>query len=166
MSPPAIAAQTLAYQVDANGIVLDAGCGTGLVGQELGSKCDATIDGIDLSPDMLDQARQKGVYRNLDAADLTTRLDIADDRYDGVISVGVFTSGHVGPSAINEMIRVVKPGAPAILTVHENVWEKDGYQAHLDQMEKTGLVNVHEIVDAPYQQKEGNRCKLCILQAA
>mgnify|MGYP003119867314 CR=1 FL=1 len=163
---PAIAAETMAQEIGQNDVILDAGCGTGLVGTELRSLSDAVIDGIDLSPDMLDQARKKDVYRTLNKADLTASLDIGDACYDGVISVGVFTSGHVGPSAMNELIRVIKPGAPAIITVHEQVWHKDGYRDHLDQMEKDDLAKICTIRETPYHQNEGYHCKLCILQAA
>ncbi|BDW95241.1 methyltransferase type 11 [Thalassospira tepidiphila] len=163
---PAIAAETLASEISSSDRVLDAGCGTGLVGKELHEQCDPTIDGVDLSADMLKKARQKGVYDALETADLTQKLDIKDDAYDGVISVGVFTSGHVGPSAMNELVRVIKPGAPAVITVHEKVWDKDGYADHLEQMEQDGIAKIREIREAPYHQKEGYSCKLCILEAA
>ncbi|WP_296999467.1 MULTISPECIES: class I SAM-dependent DNA methyltransferase [unclassified Thalassospira] len=163
---PAIAAETLASEISSSDRVLDAGCGTGLVGKELHEQCEPTIDGVDLSADMLIKARQKGVYDALETADLTQKLDIKDDAYDGVISVGVFTSGHVGPSAMNELVRVIKPGAPAVITVHEKVWDKDGYAEHLEQMEQDGIAKIREIREAPYHQKEGYSCKLCILEAA
>ena len=45
--------------------ILDAGCGTGLVGVALASAGYTTIDGIDLSPRMVEQANRRGVYREL-----------------------------------------------------------------------------------------------------
>jgi ubiquinone/menaquinone biosynthesis C-methylase UbiE len=163
---PKIAAETLASEITSSDRILDAGCGTGLVGKELHARCEPTIDGIDLSSDMLKQARSKGVYNALATADLTRKLDIDDDAYDGVISVGVFTSGHVGPEAMNELVRVIKPGAPAVVTVHEKVWDKHGYADHLRKMEEDGIAKIRDIRDAPYHQKEGYSCKLCILEAA
>jgi ubiquinone/menaquinone biosynthesis C-methylase UbiE len=163
---PAIAAEKLASEVSSSDRILDAGCGTGLVGKALDDQCDATIDGIDLSPEMLIQARTKGVYDTLGTADMTQQLAIDDNAYDGVISVGVFTSGHVGPDAMNELVRVIKSGAPAVITVHEKVWDKDGYADHLDKMEQDGIAKVRAIHEAPDHQKEGYSCKLCILEAA
>ena len=61
--------------------VLDIGCGTGLVGEALRALGDWTIDGLDLSPEMLDEARGKTardgspVYRDLHVADLTAPLE-------------------------------------------------------------------------------------------
>ncbi|WP_306029178.1 class I SAM-dependent methyltransferase [Stappia sp. MMSF_3263] len=163
---PAIAAEALAGALGSAEAVLDAGCGTGLVGRELDSRIEAAIDGIDLSPGMLEQARGKGVYRRLAEADLTAPLAFADNTYDGVVSVGVFTSGHVGPGAIDELARVARPGAPLVVTVHEKVWESDGYPEHLKGMEKRGLLRIRAVRDAVYHEKEGYRCKLCVLEAA
>lgn len=163
---PAIAAEALAGALGPAEAVLDAGCGTGLVGRELDSRIEAAIDGIDLSPGMLEQARGKGVYRRLAEADLTAPLAFADNTYDGVVSVGVFTSGHVGPGAIDELARVARPGAPLVVTVHEKVWESDGYPEHLKGMEKRGLLRIRAVRDAAYHEKEGYRCKLCVLEAA
>jgi ubiquinone/menaquinone biosynthesis C-methylase UbiE len=163
---PVLAAEALAGALGAADAVLDAGCGTGLVGRELDGRIEAAIDGIDLSPGMLEQARDKGVYRHLAEADLTARLAFPDNTYDGVVSVGVFTSGHVGPRAIDELARVARPGAPLVVTVHEKVWESEGYPEHLKGMEKRGLLRIRAVSDAAYHEKEGYRCKLCVLEAA
>ena len=53
-----------------------------------------------------------------------------------------------------------------VVTVHEKVWEPDGYADHLKAMEKRGLVRVRAIRDAAYHEKEGYSCKLCVLEAA
>jgi ubiquinone/menaquinone biosynthesis C-methylase UbiE len=164
---PALAAEALAREIgEGAGAVLDAGCGTGLVGLELSRRTKADIDGVDLSPGMLEQASEKGVYRQLAEADLTRPLDLPDNAYDGVVSVGVFTSGHVGPQAIDELARVARPGAPLVVTVHEKVWESDGYPAHLKTMEDRGIARIRAIRDTAYHEKEGYRCKLCLLEAA
>ena len=48
---------------DASAPILDFGCGTGLSGLALKLVGFETIDGVDLSQEMLNQAREKGVYR-------------------------------------------------------------------------------------------------------
>ncbi|SDU48722.1 class I SAM-dependent methyltransferase [Stappia sp. ES.058] len=165
---PEQAAEVLADRLDGAAMILDAGCGTGLVGEALSRQktSGVMIDGIDLSAGMLERAAQKNVYRKLSEADLTKPLDLAKDSYDGVVSVGVFTSGHVGPLAMDELARIARPGAPVVVTVHEKVWGPDGYADHLKAMEAKGLVRVREIRDAAYHEKEGYSCKLCVLEAA
>src|SRR4051812_44243504 len=49
--------------------VLDLACGTGRIGVWLRGRCAAAIDGIDLTPEMLERARSKGVYQALHVAD-------------------------------------------------------------------------------------------------
>lgn len=163
---PYLAATALAERVDDGAEILDAGCGTGLVGAALQTHGLEKIDGTDISPEMLSKAEAKNAYRHLNVADLTGELDISTDRYDGVICVGVFTSGHVGPAAFEELARVAKPGAPIVATVHENVWTKEGYPEQLDRMDKAGAINIEQIVEAPYHENEGYHCRLCILRAA
>ncbi|MBE3001029.1 class I SAM-dependent methyltransferase [Nocardiopsis sp. HNM0947] len=124
--------------------VLDAGCGTGLVGQSLSGLGLEVVDGIDLSTAMLDRARDKGAYRNLDKADMTRRLSIADDSYDAVICVGTFTEGHVGPEGIDELVRVARPGAPLVLTITDAVWESEGFADHVAGLEKDGRVAIEQ----------------------
>lgn len=162
---PAIAAETLAPLLPKNAVVLDAGCGTGLAGSELARRAEAVIDGVDISEEMLARAAEKMIYRTLEEADLTRPLAIDSDSYDAVICVGVFTNGHVGPEALDEMARVAKPGAPLVFTVHQDVWAQ-GYGERLEHLAANGRVRVHRIVDAPYHQKEGYRCRLCVAEAA
>ncbi|OWU86540.1 hypothetical protein ATO6_07060 [Oceanicola sp. 22II-s10i] len=93
---------------DGSGPVLDIGAGTGEVARHLDG---LTVDGIDISPEMLAQAERKGLYRRRILGDLTRPLDIPDARYAGVISCGTFTHGHVGPECLPELLRITRPGA-------------------------------------------------------
>lgn len=72
-----------------SGPVLDIGCGTGLLGDELVRHGFEVFDGIDLSPEMLEVARQRGVYRTLIEADLLGRLPIDDGVYGGAVCAGI-----------------------------------------------------------------------------
>ena len=61
--------------------ILDAACGTGLVGLLLRGSA-ARLVGIDLSPAMLAEAEAKGVYDELAVADIARALAGRDDRFD------------------------------------------------------------------------------------
>ena len=50
--------------------VLDLACGTGRIGVWLRKRSDAAIDGVDLTPEMIEVARGKGVYRTVGMADV------------------------------------------------------------------------------------------------
>jgi predicted TPR repeat methyltransferase len=51
------------------GLTLDLGCGTGLMAQELAGLC-ASIEGVDLSPRMLEKAQKTKLYAALHEGDL------------------------------------------------------------------------------------------------
>ncbi len=90
--------------------ILDAGCGTGLVGEVLHERKFKNIVGIDFSQTMLDQALKKNVYQSLALSDLTEKLAFKDNTFDAIVCAGTFTCGHVGPEALLELIRVTKTG--------------------------------------------------------
>ena len=52
--------------------VLDLACGTGRVGAWLAGRYGAAVDGVDITPEMLDVARGRGVYRSLRVADVSS----------------------------------------------------------------------------------------------
>ena len=54
----------------AAGRVLDLACGTGRIGTWLRARGVASLDGVDVTPEMLAKAEARGVYRRLVAADI------------------------------------------------------------------------------------------------
>lgn len=128
--------------------VLDAGCGTGMVAECLIPSTELTdqtfvVDGVDLTPGMLDVAREKDLYRKLSTADLNEPLLIVDGTYDIVTCVGTLTKGHVGPQVLREFVRVVRPhGGIVIVTVHSEIWEAGGYCREVETLESGGAVDV------------------------
>lgn len=65
--------------------ILDACCGTGLLGKFLRSRT-RRLSGFDLSPEMLDLARARSVYDDLTVADANTDDTIPAGPFDAVIS--------------------------------------------------------------------------------
>lgn len=154
LSPRAVAA-IFAENVDDLGVqILDIGCGTGLAGlavRELGFK---TVDGIDISPEMLGQAAKKGIYTALIEADLTQPLGIADNTYDAAISSGTFTHAHVGAVAFDEIFRILKPGAVFACTVNAEVWVENGFGPKIRELTDRGVMHVREIRPGAYFKGE------------
>ncbi len=72
--------------------ILDIGCGTGLVAKAL-QPLNAQIDGIDLSPRMIEKARERGLYRHLavgEAAETLTVEPAFAGPYDLIAAADVF----------------------------------------------------------------------------
>ena len=124
---PQLIAEQFAKRCHGDTPILDVGAGTGLVGQALAAHGLAPVDALDISPEMLAVAESKGCYRNIIQGDLTGEIDIPDSVYGGVISVGTFTHGHVGPEAIDELLRVARSGALFALGINAGVYEANGF---------------------------------------
>lgn len=123
-----------------DGPVLDVGCGTGIVGVALRELGIETIDGIDISPEMLAEAAQKQTYRSLTEADLTRALAIADDTYAGITSVGTFTHGHLGPEPLRELVRVTSPRGLFAIGINAEHYASEGFEALLSELAGTGAI--------------------------
>ena len=146
-------------------VILDAGCGTGLVGQALAMSGVKSIDGLDLSNPMLMIAKKTGAYRDLAQADLTRRIEKSDDTYDVVTCVGTFTTGHVGPDpALRELVRVTKIDGIMIATILEEIWVSGGFQSEVEKMKAENLVTVvsDELID--YVKGRGDKAVLVVLR--
>ena len=118
--------------------ILDAGAGTGLMGQLLSILGYENLVAMDLSKGMLDVARQKGVYRALDRMVLGETLDYATDSFDAVISTGVFIKAHAPASAFDEIVRIVRPDGYIIFTLSEDSYENGGFKEKFDALERDG----------------------------
>lgn len=111
------------------GPVLDVGAGTGLLGVALAGRGIGPVDGLDISSEMLDAARAKGVYRDLMLADLTQALPVAAGSYAGITSSGTFTHGHVGPEALDGLLAAAAPGGLFSLSIKQEVFDAQGFAA-------------------------------------
>ncbi|RYD14403.1 MAG: tetratricopeptide repeat protein [Lysobacteraceae bacterium] len=88
--PARLAALLSAQGADAARSMLDLGCGTGLMAVEL-ARDARVIDGVDLSPRMLERARAKGLYRELVAAEIGAFLADARGRsWELIVAADVF----------------------------------------------------------------------------
>lgn len=129
------------------GPVLDVGAGTGLLAASLREMgFSAPIDGIDLSPDMLAFAAQKGIYRDLAEADITKPLPLTP-RYNGIVSSGTFTAGHVGPRAFGPLLAVAAPDALFAVSINERVWTADGFDTALQDLTDKGLIHSLHLIE-------------------
>ena len=108
--------------------VLDVGAGTGLIAEVMNKKNTIDIDAIDISPEMLESAKSKNCYNKLIEADLTKNLDIENNYYGAIVSAGTFTHGHIGPSALDELLRVTKPSGLFVITIHSKVYVNQNFE--------------------------------------
>lgn len=96
--------------------ILDFGCGTGLSGQAFKEAGFSQIDGVDLSPAMLEQARTKNIYRNLSLveADATP-----NGKYSVISAVGVISLGAAPSTTIDVLMHALPKGGKLVVSFND-----------------------------------------------
>ncbi len=155
--------EILTSVIEKHAKVLDAGCGTGLVGAELAKRGYHTFDGIDLSAEMLRYARTRG-YASLFQYSLNDPLPIPDDAYDAIISAGLFTHGHVKTDAIRELIRITKSGGYLCFTINEGVYHSQGFDREIQSITDDSLWYIKKLDKGAYMTKEQVQAYYCLAQ--
>ena len=134
--------------------ILDAGCGTGLVGIELKKNGFYIIDGADFSQKMLDLI-PKGTYENLFKIDLNKEMKIDNNVYEGITCVGTFTYGHVSPPALDEMIRICKKGSKICFTINVGIYKEYGFDQKIKQLKENNSWKILEFLKSNYISSKG-----------
>lgn len=127
---PARSVEALAqFAADKSLPLLDFGCGTGLVGLALKLAGFKTIDGVDLSAEMLAKARGKGVYRTLTQIEANAPLE---GDYPLMSAVGVIGAGAAPISALDTLLRALPTGGLLVFSFNDHA---------LAEPENTGRLN-------------------------
>lgn len=99
--------------------ILDAGAGRGSTASYLRSLGYNTIDALTVSKERLENAERSGLYRNLLFTALKANSTLcATGAFDAVICAGGVFPDEVDPDAIDEMLRLVKPGGIVCFTMN------------------------------------------------
>ena len=140
-------AKELLIYFKGNGPICDVGCGTGLIGEELlklNSKL--IIDGVDISPEMIDVANKKSIYRNLYPFDLTKPIEDIPNNYRAVVSSGTFTHGHLGPEALINLLSLCRDEAIYAIGINGLHYIEKGFESTLENLEKSSRIELINVV--------------------
>ncbi|MEY2415638.1 MAG: hypothetical protein QOH53_972 [Ilumatobacteraceae bacterium] len=144
---PRVAADRCHHFAKPDAEILDAGSGTGLVGVALAQLGHRRIVGFDLSEGMLQRSAARGVYSELHQGSLLERLPFEDGRFGSVVSVGVFTLGHVQGSAFAELARVTTPSGHVSITFRDDAFDDLGYRTEQQRLIDSGTWKLVEQTD-------------------
>ena len=144
---PQNSAAVFSKRVEKSARILDAGAGTGLVGECLAQAGYGNLVAMDLSLGMLREAKKKNVYNDFRQMALGGTLDFPTDEFDAVISVGVFTQGHAPASSFDELVRITKPGGIIVFSLRVDTYETDGFKEHQSGLESSGKWKLAEVTE-------------------
>lgn len=132
--------------------ILDIGTGTGLTGMYITRLRPAVvIDGMDISPEMLAQAKLKTredgsvVYRALYERDLTKAVPNENSTYQALFSSGTFTHGHLGPECLRNLLPLLANDGWLVVGVNNEHFESKGFAGELDSLVALGAIQTPEI---------------------
>ena len=149
---PQVSASYLKRLADKDGLVLDVGCGTGLVGQAIQEQGFSRIHGIDFSEESLQLAKRRRLYGSLSRVDLTqlpTSLRAAS--FNAIVCTGVMAYLTETKQVCLEFCRIVKSGAPIILTQRSDLFDSRRVQEVFDEISSQGLWKQIEVTGSrPY----------------
>ena len=117
---PEIIAGIAAWLLPRSARILDAACGTGLVGAQLKRFGFADVHGVDMSGGMLAVSERKQAYRTLTKAALGGPLPYRSGEFDAVTASGAFTPNHAPPESLDELVRVTRPGGYVIFSLRSD----------------------------------------------
>jgi SAM-dependent methyltransferase len=114
---------------DRVGEAIDLACGTGRIGVWLRSQGVADVDGIDLTPAMMERARAKHVYRDLSIGDVTN-TGLAARSYD--LAIQVLADEHLSDIAplYDETARITRERGMFVLVGYHPFFLLNGLPTH------------------------------------
>ena len=115
-------------------IIADIGCGTGALGEQFFEE-KFVLDGFDISSKMLAEAKRKNVYRELIECDITKPKKLPFESYDGVISCGTFTLGHLGPEYLKRIIDMLVEGGLGVIGINKAHFFNESFENVILEME-------------------------------
>ena len=138
-SGPKAGAETLAkYVADKEAKILDAGAGTGMVGEELARLGFKRITALDMSPGMLMTANDKFVYEELVVGELGKPLGFETSQFAGTTCIGTLTFGHAPPESLDELVRVTKAGGAVVFSMRTDYYTEGGFDVKQAALEEAG----------------------------
>lgn len=131
-TPGRIAAALWKYLPDPDAPVLDFGCGTGLCGLALLAAGYRTVDGLEPSLEMLEQARAKGVYRQLTQLDIADKTPVKPGSYRAIAGCGLLSKGAAPPATFDVIMRALDRGGLFAFSFNDHALEDRAYTGKLN----------------------------------
>ena len=146
-SGPRKAAEVFAVHVPKDSRSLDAGSGTGLVGQRLAANGYHSLVAMDLSQGMLEASRKKNIYIEFHQMVMGEQLGFPSDSFDAVVSVGVLTVGHAPAGSLDELARITRPAGHVVFILRPDVYVTAGFKEKQQELESLGIWELVDVTE-------------------
>ena len=133
----AVAAETF----DRDARIMDAGAGTGLVGQAMKEAGFQNLIAADYSEEMLKIAASKGIYTEIHRCDFTRETSFPAGSFDGLVTCG--TTSQVPSASLREYARVLRPGGKMVFAAATDAWRDCGYAEVFNALETAGQISLN-----------------------
>ena len=122
-------------------LLLDDGCGTGMLLQRL----DSPVVGLDISPNLLKTAKEKLKTNHSLILGDAEQLPLRDSVFDGVYAITLIQNTLDKANTVTEMKRVSRPGGKIIVTTLKRIIDQIAFK---DLMENAGFLKICFVGDA------------------
>lgn len=112
--------------------ILDFGCGTGLSGLALSLAGFQTIDGVDLTQEMLERAKEKQLYRSLRLSDSIADLPSKLGEYSAVAAIGVIGAGAAPIDVFDMIFNALPRGSHFVFSFNDHTLEDPIFEARVN----------------------------------
>ena len=141
-TPARCAAALAKFLGDMSAPILDFGCGTGLSGLALKLAGFTTIDGVDLSEDMLAQAKNKDIYRNLSLIEQGQQLTHEPGDYAVIAAIGVIGAGAAPASVFDQLMYALGKKGKFVFSFNDHALDDPQNEGRVHEWTDCGAARV------------------------
>ena len=123
--------------------ILDYGCGTGVSGQAFQEVGFLTIDGVDISAEMLEVAAQKKIYRRLEVFAPESGPNVKLGAYQIIAAVGVIGAGAAPLAVLDKMMALLAPKGLLVFSFNDHTLEDPAYDGLVEDYVNQGQAVLH-----------------------
>ena len=123
--------------------ILDYGCGTGVSGQAFQEAGFLTIDGVDISAEMLEVAAQKKIYRRLEVFAPESGPNVKLGAYSIIAAVGVIGAGAAPLAVLDKMLALLAPKGLLVFSFNDHTLEDPAYDGLVEDYVNQGRAALH-----------------------
>ena len=167
LTPGRCAAALAQFSQDQTAPTLDVGCGTGLSGKALNDAGFTTIDGSDLSNEMLEKARSRHkLYRDLWVTDLEDPFPFEEGRYAHIAAIGVIASSHAPANTIDAILAKLAQGGLFVFSLNDHTMQDPEFEARVAENIDAGMARLLFKEHGPHLEKFDMGSTVYVMQKA